>query len=90
MTNNIIGKKQIKYTKVKSSDCDSGINELKIDEDFRESRDILFERGEDIQFNAPPKRTDSAKTFIWTVLLLLCYFVLSIGLTFYQQWLLKV
>lgn len=90
MTNTIIGKKQIKYTKIKTSDCDSGVNDVKINDDFRESREILFERGEDIQFNVLHKQTDSAKTFIWTVLLLLCYFVLSIGLTFYQQWLLKV
>lgn len=93
MTNNIIGKKKIKYTKVKSSEFDGGINdyESKADDDFRESNTdrssmdvFLNEPTEDIQFNAPSKskRPDFTKTFIWTVLLLMSYFVLSIGMTF--------
>lgn len=96
MTNNIIGKKKIKYTKVKSSEFDVGINdnESKADDDFRESNTdrssmdvFLNEPTEDIQFNATSKskRPDFTKTFIWTVLLLMSYFVLSIGMTFTFQ-----
>lgn len=92
-----IGKKKIKYTKVKSSEFDVGINndnESKADDDFRESNTgrssvdvFLNEPTDDIQFNAPSKskRPDFTKTFIWTVLLLMSYFVLSIGMTFTFQ-----
>ena len=35
-------------------------------------------------------RSTILKTTLWTSLMILCYFILSIGLTFYQRWLLKV
>lgn len=35
------------------------------------------------------ERNSIVRTIIWTGLLILCYFILSIGLTFYQRWLLK-
>lgn len=35
-------------------------------------------------------RSNIMRTIMWTGLLILCYFILSIGLTFYQRWLLKV
>jgi hypothetical protein len=82
-------KKQIKYTQIKSADNEYGstANEA----GSKEERD--FDSGE-VHFNdllTPlPAATDSEKNCIWNLLLLLCYFVLSIGLTFYQRWLLKV
>jgi solute carrier family 35, member C2 len=36
------------------------------------------------------ERRSLIRTVLWTGLLILCYFILSIGLTFYQRWLLKV
>lgn len=35
------------------------------------------------------KRVNHRNSIITTGLLILCYFILSIGLTFYQRWLLK-
>lgn len=34
-------------------------------------------------------RNTILRTTLWTGLMILCYFILSIGLTFYQRWLLK-
>jgi hypothetical protein len=87
MTNN--DKKQIKYTQISSSDNDQGHTEKEI---FKEERDF---DSAGIQFNDTSSslstaKSDSEKSFVWNVLLLLCFFVLSIGLTFYQRWLLKV
>lgn len=80
-------KKQIRYTQIKSTDNEYGKeNGLKDVKDF-ESGEIHFN---DISTPLPPAATDNEKSCVWNVLLLLCYFVLSIGLTFYQRWLLKV
>lgn len=38
----------------------------------------------------PSKRYIQRNNIVLTGLLILCYFILSIGLTFYQRWLLKV
>lgn len=35
-------------------------------------------------------RNSIIRTVLWTGLLILCHYILSIGLTFYQRWLLKV
>ncbi|CAO1324781.1 unnamed protein product [Diamesa hyperborea] len=37
----------------------------------------------------PSSQSAIMSTALWTGLLILCYFILSIGLTFYQRWLLK-
>lgn len=88
MTNN--DKKQIRYTKISTADNEYGHTEK--DEITKEDRD--FNSG-GIEFNdtlSSPStvKSDNEKSIVWNVLLLLCFFVLSIGLTFYQRWLLKV
>lgn len=96
----------IRYARVKSTitdeNSDDNVNQLQtIDsEDEDEEVDVLpsvkiSSCNDDNESHHTLKhstavRNSIIRTIMWTGLLILCYFILSIGLTFYQRWLLKV
>jgi solute carrier family 35, member C2 len=94
----------IRYARVKSTindeNSDDNVNQLQtIDSGDDDEEDILpsvkiasvgnVEHGNQITHGAAARST-LMRTILWTGLLIVCYFILSIGLTFYQRWLLKV
>ncbi|KAG5677280.1 hypothetical protein PVAND_007050 [Polypedilum vanderplanki] len=95
----------IRYARVKSTitddNSDDNVNQLQtIDsEDEDDEVDVLpsvkisscddNDSGHSIMKHSTSVRNSLIKTILWTGLLILCYFILSIGLTFYQRWLLK-
>jgi solute carrier family 35, member C2 len=88
---------------INDENSDDNVNQLQtIDSGDDDEEDILpsvkiasssstgsVEHGHQITHGAAVRKT-LMKTVLWTGLLILCYFILSIGLTFYQRWLLKV
>lgn len=94
----------IRYARVKSTvaeeNSDDNINQLQtIDSEDEEEIDMLpsvkISSNIDDESHIALKhstavRNSIVKTVLYTGLLILCYFILSIGLTFYQRWLLKV
>jgi solute carrier family 35 protein C2 len=95
----------IRYARVKSTitdeNSDDNVNQLQtIDSEDEDEIDVLPSvkissyNNDDNHHHAlkhsTAVRNSIVKTVLWTGLLILCYFILSIGLTFYQRWLLKV
>lgn len=96
----------IRYARVKSTvvddnkNSDDNVNQLQsIDSGDEDEEDILptvkitgsnIESGHHKMTHGIAVRNTLIGTILWTGLLILCYFILSIGLTFYQRWLLKV
>lgn len=94
----------IRYARVKSTvvddneNSDDNVNQLQTIDSGDEEEDILptvkitgshIESGHQMTHGTALRNT-LISTVLWTGLLILCYFILSIGLTFYQRWLLKV
>lgn len=94
----------VRYARVKSTitdeNSDDNVNQLQtIDSEDEDEEDVLpgtpvkiSSRNVDpnVTIKRSAERKSLTKTVLWTGLLILCYFILSIGLTFYQRWLLKV
>lgn len=96
----------IRYARVKSTiadeneNSDDNVNQLQsIDSGDDDEEDILptvkiassnIEHGHHQLTHGAAVRNSILRTTLWTGLMILCYFILSIGLTFYQRWLLKV
>lgn len=95
----------VRYARVKSTitdeNSDDNVNQLQtIDSEDEEEEDIvtpvkISTNNGDVNHVAvkhkhPATRNSILRTVLWTGLLIVCYFILSIGLTFYQRWLLKV
>lgn len=95
----------IRYARVKSTvvddneNSDDNVNQLQSIDSGDEEEDILptvkitgstIESGHHQMTHGAAIRNTLIGTVLWTGLLILCYFILSIGLTFYQRWLLKV
>lgn len=91
----------VRYARVKSTitdeNSDDNVNQLEtIDSEEEDEEDVL--PGTPVKRHADPnvtiknsvERRSLIRTVFWIGLLILCYFILSIGLTFYQRWLLKV
>lgn len=89
----------VRYARVKSTitddNSDDNVNQLQTIDSEEEEEDA----SSPIKISSKNDSTNHVKikqsllrnsTIITTALLILCYFVLSIGLTFYQRWLLKV
>ena len=94
----------IRYARVKSTltdeNSDDNTNQLQtIDsEDEDDEVDVLSvkiascnndDNHQSIKHSTSIRNT-LLKTVLWVGLLILCHYILSIGLTFYQRWLLKV
>lgn len=94
----------VRYARVKSTitdeNSDDNVNQLQtIDSEDEDEEDVLpgtpvkiTTRHSDanVTIKHSAERRSLIKTVLWTGLLISCYFILSIGLTFYQRWLLKV
>lgn len=94
----------IRYARVKSTitdeTSDDNTNQLQtIDsEDEDDEIDVLSVKisscndddGHTSLKHSTAVRNNLIKTVLWVGLLILCHYILSIGLTFYQRWLLKV
>lgn len=96
----------VRYARVKStitdenSDDNVNQNQLEtIDSEEEDEEDVLpgtpvkvSSRHADpnVTIKHSAERRSLIKTVLWLGLLILCYFILSIGLTFYQRWLLTV
>lgn len=96
----------IRYARVKSTlvddneNSDDNVNQLQsIDSGDDDEEDILptikitgsnNQNGHHEMTHGAAARNTLVHIVLWTGLLILCYFILSIGLTFYQRWLLKV
>ena len=94
----------VRYARVKSTitdeNSDENVNQLQtIDSEDEDEEDVLpgtpvktTSRDSDpnVTIKQAAERRSLIKTVLLTGLLISCYFVLSIGLTFYQRWLLKV
>ena len=85
----------VRYARVKSTvaddNSDDNVNQLQtIDSEEEDLTPVkILSRKTSIN-NINVKHTSPRNGLIATALLILCYFILSIGLTFYQRWLLKV
>lgn len=91
----------VRYARVKSSvteeDCsddDDNANNCQLQTiDSEEEDDLptvkITSPNDHITIKHPSSQSAIISTALWTGLLILCYFILSIGLTFYQRWLLK-
>jgi hypothetical protein len=94
----------VRYARVKSTitdeNSDDNVNQLEtIDSEEEDEEDVLpgtpvksSQRHADpnVMIKNSVERRSLIRTVLWIGLLILCYFILSIGLTFYQRWLLKV
>lgn len=89
----------VRYARVKSTitdeNSDDNVNQLQTIDSEEEEEDISspvkISTRDDLENNVKIKHSYKRNgALITTGLLILCYFVLSIGLTFYQRWLLKV
>lgn len=91
----------VRYARVKSTitddNSDDNVNQLQTIDSEDEEEDILppvkiSSRNDitNISLKRSVERNSIGRTVLYTGLLILCYFILSIGLTFYQRWLLKV
>lgn len=89
----------IRYARVQSTILDESndeyVNQLQTidseDEEEEEGEDLTVKtyRGNERTLISTSQRAGLMRTVFLTGLLILCYFILSIGLTFYQRWLLK-
>jgi hypothetical protein len=87
----------VRYARVKSTitddNSDDNVNQLQTI-DSEEEEDILPPVKVHSQHESPNMKAKRSSLlrfgFVTIGLLILCYFVLSIGLTFYQRWLLRV
>lgn len=88
----------VRYARVQSAiaddNSDDNANQLQTIDSEEEDENVLppvkVSLSKDGFNEAPSKRSQTNKNIVLTLILILCYFVLSIGLTFYQRWLLKV
>jgi solute carrier family 35, member C2 len=92
----------VRYARVKSTitdeNSDDNVNQLQtIDSEDEDEEDVLpgtpvkaSRADPSVTIKNSAERRSLIKTVLWTGLLISCYFILSIGLTFYQRWLLKV
>lgn len=93
----------VRYARVKSTitdeNSDDNVNQLQtIDSEDEDEEDVLpgtpvkisSRHDPNVTIKHSAERRSLIRTVLWTGLLILCYFILSIGLTFYQRWLLKV
>lgn len=87
----------VRYARVQSStiaddNSDDNANQLQtIDsEEEEEDETVLPPVKVSLTKELSSKRGIQRNSIVLTGILILCYFILSIGLTFYQRWLLKV
>lgn len=88
----------VRYARVQTAiaddNSDDNANQLQTidseDEDENELPPVKVSLTKDSFNEMPSKRYTQRNSIVLTGLLILCYFILSIGLTFYQRWLLKV
>lgn len=87
-----------RYARVHSTTLDENndecVNQLQTidsedEEEEEEEITIKSRPGNERKLNSPLERFSILRTVFLIGLLILCYFILSIGLTFYQSWLLK-
>lgn len=89
----------VRYARVKSTitddNSDDNVNQLQTIDSEEEEEDVstpikILSKDDSSSQVKIKQSLFLNSTLITTALLILCYFVLSIGLTFYQRWLLKV